>query len=78
MNVCGWMALLYLLSPLFISLSCVHYTSMQWQQICQNICGCYGDGYKEPTWSWLLKEIENERKREREEEIVKQEKIDEP
>lgn len=23
--------------------------SLQCQQICQNICGCYGDGYKEMT-----------------------------
>uniref|UniRef100_A0A0E9R9L1 Uncharacterized protein n=1 Tax=Anguilla anguilla TaxID=7936 RepID=A0A0E9R9L1_ANGAN len=23
--------------------------SMQCQQNCQNICGCYGDGYKELT-----------------------------
>lgn len=55
-NVCGWMVLLYLLFPLSISFLCALHLSMQWQQICQNICGCYGDGYKELTWSWLLRE----------------------
>lgn len=41
---------------LFISFLCALHLSMQWQQICQNICGCYGDGYKELIWSWLLRE----------------------
>lgn len=57
------------LPSLFISFLRALHLSMQWQQICQNICGCYGDGYKELTWSWLLRgEIERtKRRRDREE-----------
>lgn len=42
---------------------------MQWQQICQNICGCYGDWYKE-----LTAERDRENGRKREEEITQEEK----
>lgn len=63
------------LPSLFISFLRALHLSMQWQQICQNICGCYGDGYKELTWSWLLRgEIERTKRRrdwEENEKIVK-------
>lgn len=45
---------------LFPSLPPRFHLSLQRQQICQNICGCYGDGYKERTdegGNFLNKEI---------------------
>lgn len=63
---CVWVdgAALPSFPSLFISFLCALHLSVQWQQICQNICGCYGDGYKELTWSWLLRERQRERKKE--------------